>query len=384
MRLSPKHKSLEPGYFTCLRPEIEKFKAINLAEGYTGFHCSEHLVNLVQKHVSEGLNQYGSTYGEMGLRIKVSEKVQKLYGHFYDPEKEVTITAGSTQAIFTALTAFIREGDEVIVFEPACENIAPAIEMNGGTPVFIPLNTKSFHIGWEQVQKMITTKTRMIIINTPHNPSGSVMNELDMLRLQKIISGTNILLLCDETFEHLVFDGESHQSVALYPKLTERSIVVSNFGETYHVTGWQTGYLLAPNAITKEIRKVQEVALNSVNTPFQLAFADFLSHEEEYLKLSEFYQQKRDLLNELLEASKFKPIVSQGSFFQLLDYSALSAEKDKEYAWKLVKDHGVAMAPISMFYHEKSDKQLLRLNFAQPDDILHEVAQRLLQVKPER
>ncbi len=381
MALDTKYKNLNPSYFTLIRPEIEKYGAINLSEGFTGFHCSDKLVNLVQKHVSEGLNQYGEAYGEKVLREKIAEKVQKLYGHYYDPEKEITITAGAPQAISTTLSAIIKEGDEVIVFEPACINIVPAIKMNGGQPVFIPIDKSNFIIDWEQVQKMITAKTRMIIINTPHSPTGTVLNELDMLRLQKIINGTNILILSDETFEHILFEGESHQSMAQYPILTQKSIIVSNFGETFHVTGWQTGYCLAPEEITREIRKIQEITISRVNTPFQLAFADFLQYEDEYLNLNEFYQKKRDLLNNLIESSGFFPLISKGSYFQLLDYSKLSLENDFDFTLKLIREYGVALTPLSIFSHSKSDNHLLRINFAQPDEIINDVAQRLLSVK---
>lgn len=381
MALNTKYKNLNSSYFTQIRPEIEKYGAINLSEGFTGFHCSDRLVSLVQKNVSEGLNQYGEAYGERVLRERVAEKVSKLYGHSYNPETEITITAGAVQAISTTLSAIIKEGDEVIVFEPACVNIVPVIRMNGGEPVFIPIDKSNFVIDWEQVQKMITANTRMIIINTPHSPSGTVLNELDMLRLQKIINGTNILVLSDETFEHIVFDGESHQSMALYPILTQKSIIVSNFGETFHVTGWQTGYCLAPEEITREIRKIQEITIGRVNTPFQLAFADFLQYDEEYLKLNEFYQKKRDLLNNLIEPSGFVPIFSKGSYFQLLDYSRISSLNDIDFAAKLIRENGIALAPLSVFSHSKSNKKILRINFAQSDEIINDVVQRMLLVK---
>jgi len=375
MSINSKYKNLSLSYFTRIRPEIEKNKALNLSEGYTSFHCSDKLTELIQKHVSEGLNQYGEPYGEFILRERIVEKVEKLYGHTYDPVKEVTITAGAVQAINTVMSAIIKEGDEVIVFEPACVNIVPAIKMNGGQPVFIPINKKKLSIDWEQVQKMITTQTRMIFISNPHSPTGMVLNELDMIRLQKIINGTNILVLSDETFGHVVFDGESHQSMALFPILASKSIIVSSFGETYHVTGWQTGYCLAPEDVTKEIRKVLEVALGRVNTPFQLAFADILQYEDEYLSLNEFYQKKRDLLNNSLESSLFTPVVSKGSYFELLDYSALTDEYDVDFAMRLIKEYGIALAPLSAFSHNKSKEQLLRINFAQPDETILKVGE---------
>jgi len=378
MPINKKYKDLKPGFFTRIRPEIEKYNAINLSEGYTGFHCSEKLTALIQKHVSEGLNQYSEAYGEHVLRNRIASKIEKLYGHVYDPEKEITITAGAVQAISTILSAIIKEGDEVIVFEPTCVNIVPAIKMNGGQPVFIPIDKSTLKIDWEQVQKMITTQTKMIIITNPHSPMGSVLNELDMLRLQKIVNGTNILVLSDETFEHIVFDGESHQSMALFPILAAKSIIVSSFGETYHVTGWQTGYCLAPEEMSAEIRKVQEITLGRVNTPFQLAFSDFLEYEEEYLMLNDFYQRKRDLFNSLIETSGFSPVISKGSYFEILDYSSISNEPDEEFVLKLIKEHGIALAPLSIFSHTKSNSRLVRINFAQPDEILKTVAEKLI------
>ncbi len=377
MPIHKKHKNLKPGFFTRIRPEIEKYNAINLSEGYTGFHCSEKLTSLIQKHVSEGLNQYSEEYGEIVLREKIASKIENLYGHAYNPEKEITITAGAVQAISTVLSALIKEGDEVIVFEPTCINIVPAIKMNGGQPVFIPIDTSTLKIDWEQVQKMITSQTKMIIITNPHTPTGMVLNELDMLRLQKIINGTNILILSDETFEHMVFDGESHQSMSLFPILAGKSIIVNSLGETYNVSGWQTGYCLAPEEITAEIRKIQEITIGSVNTPFQLAFADILEYEEEYLMLSDFYQRKRDLFNDLIETSGFSPVVSKGSYFEMLDYSSVSNEPDEEFVLRLIKEQGIAFAPLSIFSHTKSNSRLLRINFAQPDETLKIVAEKL-------
>ena len=380
MAINTKYKNLDHNYFINIRKVIEEHGAINLSEGSTGFHCSDELVNLVQKHVSQGLNQYGDPFGERILRERIAEKVNKLYGHSYDPDKEVTITAGEVQAVYTALSAIIKEGDEVIVFEPACVNIVPAIKMNGGQPVYIPIDKSDFRIDWEQVQKMITGQTRMIVIQTPHSPTGTVLNELDMLRLQKIINGTNIIILSIETFEHIVFDGELHQSMALYPILANKSIIISSFGETYHVTGWQTGYLIAPDEITNEIRKVQEMSIGRVNTPFQLAFADFLQYEQEYLSLSAFYQKKRDFFNEMIEGGGFIPRISKGTYFELLDYGRVSKNKDTEFASQLIKEHKIALTPLSIFSHTKSENTLLRINFAWPDDVLESVAKKLVSI----
>ncbi len=377
MHISTKYQNLSLSFSSSISPLIDEFDAINLAEGFTGFHCNPELIQLVEKHLREGLNQLAPYEGEMALREKLATKTEALYGRVYDAEHEVTVTAGAAQAMFTAISALVKEGDEVIVFEPANEYCVPAIEMNGGQAVFVPMKEPDYHIDWEEVQMMITTQTRMIIINTPHHPTGWVMKEIDMLRLQRIINGTKIIILSEETFEHIVFDGESHQSVSLYPKLAERSIVISSFGETYHVTGWQIGYCLAPAEIMKEFRQVHQVMLQSVNSPFQLALADYLDRKEEYQKLREFYQKRRDYFLELMEGSKLIPLKTQGTFFQLFSFSEVSEEKDKDFVIRLIKEFGVAVMPISAFCHEKSKKRIIRINFAKPDEVLKEAAHRL-------
>jgi methionine aminotransferase len=375
--IAPKLITLENSIVKEMTELGNSYHAINMATGYTDFHCSQRLINLVQKHISEGINEFAPADGVMPLREQVSKKIETLYGHKYDPEKEITITAGSTQAIFTTITALIREGDEVVIFEPAYDSYVPAIEINGGRPVYVPLKGTDFHIDWEEVQKLITSNTRMIIINSPHNPTGMVFSELDMLRLQKIINGTNIFVLSDEIFEHMVYNGDSHQSVALYPQLAEKSIIISSFGETYHVSGWQIGYCASPARIMKELRKVQQVMMQSVSSPFQWALSEFLDFKEEYLQLASFYLKKRELFTELMAATKFKPIPSHGSFFQLFSYNKISDENDKDFAVRMIKEAGVTTIPVSAFYHEKSKKHLLRFNFARTDEHLAEVANKL-------
>lgn len=377
MKISPKFTNLKSGYFNEIRPLVKAANAIDLAEGSTGYHCSDKLIELVKKHLSEGLNQYAPAAGELLLRRRVASKVNDLYGRKYDPETEITITAGVSQSIFTAISALVQEGDEVIVFEPAAEYYVSAIEMNGAQAVFVPMKNHDFHIDWEEVQKIVSTQTRMLILNTPHNPTGWVMSEIDMIRLQRIINGTKIIILSDETFEHMVFDGESHQSVALYPKLAERSVIVSSFGETYHVTGWQIGCCLAPRNISQEFRKVHQVMMYSVNSPYQLALAEFMENKDEYSRLGAFYQQRRDTFLSLMEGTSFKPLTCKGTFFQLFSYESISDEKDYEFALRLIKEYGVATVPLSIFCHEKSKRQILRFNFAKPDDVLKEAVSRL-------
>ncbi|MCU4155873.1 aminotransferase class I/II-fold pyridoxal phosphate-dependent enzyme [Carboxylicivirga sp. A043] len=380
MKINSKFHNLEPSFLTTLKPLIKEFNAIDLASGHTGFHCSPKLISLVEKHLREGLNNYADAAGEMMLRTKMAAKINALYDRQYNPETEITITAGAAQGIYTAIAALVKEGDEVIVFEPANEYYAPAIEINGGQVRTIPMSGKEYHIEWELVQQMISNKTRMIIINSPHAPTGWAMGEIDMLRLQKIINGSKIIVLSEETFEHVLFDGHLHQSIACFPKLAERSVIVSSIGETYHVTGFQIGYCAAPEAIMREFRQVHEAMMYSVNSPFQLAIADFLDEKEEYKKLNAFYQNKRDKFLNLLEGSRFKALKSSGSFFQLLDYSQISEEKDRDLVVRLIKEHGIAVMPISAFISERQQRHHIRINFAKPDEVLEEAAKRLKEV----
>ncbi|MBZ4676960.1 MAG: aminotransferase [Anaerophaga sp.] len=375
--IAPKLITLENSIVNAMSELGDSHNAINMAAGYTDFHCSPRLIKLVQKHISEGINEFAPANGVLQLREKLAKKIEALYGHKYNPETEITITAGATQAIFTTLTALVREGDEVVIFEPANDSYVPAIEINGGKPVYVTLKAPDFHIDWGEVQKLITSNTRMIIINTPHNPTGKVFSELDMLRLQKIINGTRIVVLSDEIFEHIVFNGESHQSVAMYPKLAEQSIIISSFGETYHVSGWQIGYCAGPADVMNELRKVQQVMMQSVSSPFQWALSEFLDFREEYLQLGDYYRKKRDIFNELMAATRFKPILSHGTFFQLFSYEDITDESDRDFAIRLVKEAGVTTIPVSAFYHEKSKKHLLRFNFARTDEHLQMVADRL-------
>jgi len=375
--IAPKLITLENSIVNAMTELGDSHNAINMAAGYTDFHCSPRLIELVQKYISEGINEFAPPNGVLQLRQKLAEKIETLYGHQYNPETEITITAGATQAIFTTITALVGEGDEVVIFEPAYDSYVPAIEINGGKPVYVTLKAPDFHIDWGEVQKLITSNTRMIIINTPHNPTGKVFSELDMLRLQKIINGTRIVVLSDEIFEHIVFDGLSHQSVAMYPKLAEHSIIISSFGETYHVSGWQIGYCAGPADVMNELRKVQQVMMQSVSSPFQWALSEFLEFREEYLHLGDFYRKKRDFFNQLMAATRFKPILSHGTFFQLFNYEEITDESDKDFAIRLVKAAGVTTIPVSAFYHEKSKKHLLRFNFARTDEHLQMVADRL-------
>jgi len=352
--------------------------AVNLSQGFPDFSIPKRLVELTHSYMQKGFNQYPPMQGVTELREKLAEKVERLYTAKYNPDTEITITAGATQAIYTAISAFVNEGDEVIIFEPAYDCYVPAIEVHGGVPMYVQMNLSGELIDWEKVRKLISQRTRMIIINTPHNPSGRVMSAADMLKLQKLTDGTDIIIMSDEVYEHIIFDGMEHQSVARYPKLAERSIIVSSFGKTYHNTGWKIGHVMAPEELMKEFRKVHQFNVFSVNTPAQYALADFLDDREHYLELGAFYQEKRDTFNQLLQGSKFKVRPSEGTYFQLLDYSAITDEKDTDYAIRLTKEVGVASIPVSVFYHEKNEDKLLRFCFAKEDETLEKAAEKLM------
>lgn len=364
--------------FTVMSALANEHKAINLSQGFPDFLSSKELIRLVNHYMLKGCNQYAPMQGLMSLREVIAEKTEELYSYKYHPESEITITAGGTQALYTAITAFVNDGDEVIVFEPAYDSYVPSIEVNGGVPIYMQLKGNDFNIDWKQVEKAVNARTKMIILNSPHNPSGSVMSAYDLEKLQKIVTGTNIIILSDEVYEHIIYDGLEHQSIARFPKLAERSLIVSSFGKTFHNTGWKIGYCVAPKRLMEEFRKIHQFLVFSVNTPIQYALADFLKNKEEYLSLNSFYQKKRDLFNSLLSGSKFIIRPSRGTYFQLLDYSKISDEKEKEFAVRLTKEIGVASIPVSVFYHKEFENKVLRFCFAKSDETLEKAAEKLI------
>jgi len=349
--------------------------ALNLSQGFPDFDGAPELIELVYKAMRSRENQYAPMAGLPALREKIAEKTQKIYGAEYDPDKEITITAGATQAIFTAIAASLNEGDEVIIFTPAYDCYEPAVELVGAKPVYVPLKEPDFKINWEEVKKMLNQRTRMIIINSPHNPSGMVMNEEDMKQLEKITDKSNILVLSDEVYEHIIFDGKKHESASKYPGLAERSFIVSSFGKTYHTTGWKIGYCLAPAELMKEFRKTHQYNVFAVNRPMQKAFADYLDHEEAYMDLGKFYQEKRDFFNQLIEGSRFSIRPSEGTYFQLLGYDQISDERDTDFAVRLTKEHKIASIPISVFYNQDLDPKVLRFCFAKQNSTLEQAAE---------
>lgn len=343
--------------------------AINLSQGFPSFDCSPELTSLIHQYMKKGYNQYAPMGGVPVLMEKIAEKTAFLYGINYNPEEEVTITTGATEAIFSAITTVIRPGDEVIVLEPAYDSYVPAIELNGGVPIFVSLQPP-FNIDWEVVKQKISPKTRLIMVNTPHNPTGNVLSREDLDALAELVRDTKILLVSDEVYEHIVFDGQKHLSLMMHPVLRERTFICGSFGKTFHITGWKVGYCLAPRDLTKEFQKIHQFVTFSVITPIQYALADFLDNSNHYLSLSEFYQRKRDRFLAAIHSSKFTYKPAQGSFFQMLSYRSISQEDDFDLAVRLTKEIGVASIPVSSFYHLKNDYKILRFCFAKTDEEL--------------
>ncbi|WP_430964991.1 methionine aminotransferase [Spongiimicrobium sp. 2-473A-2-J] len=369
-KLHSKLPQVETSIFTTMGKLAVKHKAINLSQGFPNFKPDPVLLDLVSRAMDDGYNQYAPMQGIFSLRETISEKIASLYGKRYHPESEITVTAGATQAIFTIITAFIRSGDEVIVFKPAYDCYEPAIQINGGVPVFQQLNDSDFRVDWEAFQQAISPKTKMVIINTPHNPSGTLLMAEDMLRLQEILKNTDIIVISDEVYEHIVFDGNTHESVAKYSDLASRSFICASFGKTFHATGWKMGYCAAPAALMVEFQRTHEFNVFCVNHPVQRALNQYLKTPEHYLGLNRFYQEKRDFFLEALRDSRFEPIPSKGTYFQLLDYSNITEESDIAFAKRLTIDHGVASIPISAFNVDGKDNKVLRFCFAKTKDTL--------------
>ena len=356
--------------FTVMSRLAQEHNAINLSQGFPDFDCDPALKDLVSLHMREGRNQYAPMAGVPQLREAIAAKVRALYGASYDPEHEITVTPGATYAIFNALATLVRPGDEVIVFEPTYDSYVPSIEVQGGTPVCIGLKFPDYHIDWDEVKRAITPKTRVILINTPNNPTASVFSAADMQALEKITRNTGIVIVSDEVYEHIVFDGAQHQSVARFPGLAARSFVVSSFGKTYHVTGWKMGYCLAPRELMNEFRKVHQFNAFVCNSPVQYALAEFMQREEHYLGLAAFYQKKRDYFRDRLRESRFTLLPSDGTFFQSARYDDISDEKDTDFAVRLTREHGVAAIPLSAFYREPPPQKVLRFCFAKKEETL--------------
>jgi methionine aminotransferase len=362
-------------------------QALNLSQGFPDFDGPKGLLDRVQYYLTHGHNQYPPMMGVQSLREAIATKVKNLYGCTADPETEITVTSGATEALFCAIAAVVRPGDEVIVFDPAYDSYEPAVTLQGGVTRHVPLSGDDFHVDWNRVEDAINEATRLIIVNTPHNPTGSVWSEQDMRTLARLADNRGLYVLADEVYEHIIFDGVPHQSMCLYPELYARSFVVSSFGKTYHTTGWKVGYCVAPPGLTEEFRKIHQFVTFTTNTPMQLGLADFLqSTPEHHLQLGAFYQHKRDLFCSLLEDSCFSLRPSQGTYFQLLDYSAYSNEVDVDLAVRLTQEIKIASIPVSVFY-DPSDSEaiakaprVLRFCFAKEDDTLKQAGEILCQL----
>jgi 2-keto-4-methylthiobutyrate aminotransferase apoenzyme (EC 2.6.1.-) len=363
--------------FTVMSALATEHNAINLGQGFPDYPMDEALTDLVSKAMQDDYNQYAPMPGHLALREAIAQKVQRLYGTTIHPDTEITITPGGTYAIYSAITAAIGQGDEVIVFEPAYDSYIPNIEINGGKVVRIPLQFPDYSIDWAAVRKAITPRTKMILLNSPHNPTGAVLSEADIAQLRSTVAGTNILIMSDEVYEHLIFDGRQHQSMLRYPDLYERSFVSFSFGKVYNCTGWKLGYCIAPPAFTKEFRKVHQFNCFSCHSPAQVALAQYLQPEEPYLRLSGQLQAKRDYFRQLMQATPFEEVPSFGSYFEMYSYANISHESDTNMAMRLVKECGVATIPASAFYVDGDDHRVLRFCFAKKETTLEAAVERL-------
>ncbi|MFZ4770985.1 MAG: methionine aminotransferase [Ferruginibacter sp.] len=367
--------------FTEMSVLAQQYKAINLGQGFPDFLMDSAITDLVNEAMQKGHNQYVHMNGLTALREGLVEKVKELYNTDIDPNDEITITPGGTYAIYTAFTTILQKGDEVIVFEPAYDSYIPNIEINGGVAVPISLSFPDYGINWDLVKEKINAKTKAIIINSPHNPSGALLQDADLKKLSELVLGTGIFIISDEVYEHLVFDNKEHLSVLKYPELYERSFVCFSFGKTYHCTGWKMGYCIAPPSLMKEFRKVHQFNCFTCNSPTQFALAAYIKNKEAYLGLGKFLQGKRDYFMEAMKATKFKPLPSYGSYFQLYSYDGISEETEKELAVRLIKEYGVATIPVSAFYNTAVENKVLRFCFAKKEETLQEAANRLINVK---
>jgi len=363
--------------FTEMSVLAQQHNAINLGQGFPDFFMSETLTSLVNEAMQKGYNQYVHMNGLPALREQLAAKVKKLYNNNINANDEITVTPGGTYAIYTALTTILNKGDEVIIFEPAYDSYIPNIEINGAIAVPISLKFPDYHIDWDEVKQKINSKTKAIIINSPHNPTGSLLSETDMLELTNLTVDTNIFVISDEVYEHLVFDDKKHISVLQFPELYKRSFVCFSFGKTYHCTGWKMGYCIAPPALTVEFRKVHQFNCFTSNSPIQYALATFLQNENEYLQLGKLISNKRDFFIQAMKSSPFKPLPSYGSYFQLYSYDGWSNETEKDLAIRLTKEYGVATIPVSAFYKNKEENKVLRFCIAKKEETLAEAAKRL-------
>lgn len=366
--------------FTEMSAMAAEHDAINLSQGFPDFPLDPALVDLVKHYMISGFNQYAPMPGVPALRDQISKKLEGYSQAPFDPDKEITITSGATEALFAAITALVREGDEVIIFDPSYDLYAPAVTLSGAKPVHIELLLPEFSIDWTTLEQRINSNTKAIIINNPNNPAGSLLLEEDLQRLGQLAKFHELIVISDEVYEHMVYDNQSHCSILGIPDLRSRGVAIFSFGKTFHATGWKIGYSVSPEAINSELRKVHQFLTFSVNTPIQMAIADYLSTPDHYLYLRGFFQQKRDLFLQLMEPSRFEPLLSRGTYFQLMRYRNISDKPDREMAAWMTKEHGVASIPVSVFYEKATDNQLVRFCFAKKEETLRAAAEKLCRI----
>ena len=368
-RISSKLPHTKTSIFSVMSTLSNQEKALNLAQGFPDFDCSPSLVKHVKKYIEKGYNQYAPMQGVPALRKALVDKIEKLYDKKFNTDSEITITSGATQALYTAISALVHHGDEVIVLEPCYDSYVPAIEINGGIPIYVSLKAPQYSIPWDEVEAAITDKTRMILINSPHNPTGSVISKEDITKLEMIVSKKGILVLSDEVYEHMTFDGKEHHSILSSDILRPYSLTCFSFGKVLHTTGWKLGYVVGDEKLMDEFRKVHQFNVFSCNTPMQYGIADFLE-EEEYLSLSKMFEQKRNILANSLSSSRFAFNNASGTYFQLVQYGAISDESDMDFATRITREYKLATIPISAFYHDGKDDKVVRLCFAKSEEVL--------------
>ncbi|PQA93880.1 methionine aminotransferase [Chryseobacterium piscicola] len=355
-------------------------EAINLSQGFPDFPADPDLLNLVDHYIKKGFNQYAPMGGMMSLKEEIAKKIENAHEAIYHPDTEITVTAGGTQAIFTAIASLIKDGDEIIIFEPAYDCYEPTVELFGGIVKRFKMTAPDYSIDWNEVKKLVSNKTKLIILNNPNNPAGKILDESDFQELISIVKGTSIFILSDEVYENIVFDGKKHLSICKYPELKERSFLIASFGKLFHVTGWKIGYCAAPKNLTDEFRKVHQFNVFSVNTPIQLAFADYMKNEDNYLNLNVFFQKKRDLIRNGLSGTSFELLDCEGTYFQAVKYDKISNKKDIDFAHELTINHKVATVPFSSFYKEKLNENVIRLCFAKKDETLEMALENLRKI----
>ena len=380
VEIKSKHPNLQTSIFAVMSAMAVKENAINLSQGFPDFQCHPKLIESFHKHLKLGHNQYAPMPGVPILRNRIAEKVAYLYDAKYDPEKEITITCGATAALYTAITTVINPGDEVIVFEPWYDAYIPMVEYSKGKAISIPMTLPDFKIDWAEVKKTISSKTKAIILNSPNNPAGVLLCESDLLHLRDLVKDTEIIIISDEVYEHIIYDGLKHHSISSLPELASRSFVISSFGKTFHATGWKVGYCLAPTEMTQEFQKMHQFVTFSVNTPAQYAYADFMSEKGNYLQVTDFYQKKRDLFISALKSSRFKIKQCAGTYFQMADYSEISDENDLDFTHRLTREFKIAAIPTSVFFKRHVDQKIVRFCFAKKDETLEKASDILCRI----